>query len=117
MRPTSSRPPWPCRLQAATLFRRQYKSHRLMLPERGRQCQDRVQTIAQRSEMSTLVYPLMSLLVEFKFFVEAIHQVHIYKNENHEYIDRPLLCKPKTEFKASKPELIQPVHEQDTCSV
>src|SRR6056297_2228878 len=117
MRPTSSQLPWPYRLPAATLSLPQCKNHRLMRPAPYTRSLNRVQMKVQRSEMSSPEYPSTSSLVKFKFLVEAVHQVYVHKDENHEHIDRPLLRKPKAQFKTAQPELIEPIHKQDTCTV
>ncbi len=71
--------------------------------------------------MSKPVYslrkPLLQLfLINVEFFVQSIHQPDIHKNKDDKDEDRSLLSKPETQLKATYPDLVKDINQQDAES-
>jgi hypothetical protein len=52
--------------------------------------------------------------VHVELSVQAVHQIHVYKDEDDENINRALLGKPKANFKSPHSKLVQGGYKQNT---
>ena len=51
--------------------------------------------------------------IHFVFAVQPVHPADVHEYQNDEYIDRPLLSKPESEFKTTEPDGIQRFCQQN----